>query len=396
MPRALKMASSKTRFGWLVTFCALGALALGLDSARGQTPAGHDRVGLRVIQKLPGLKLRVGNQFISPLRVEIYRVVEDHGRELMISVDDRGLKGMVESDEVVSVEHSLDFCARYISKIPDDPWGYYLRAIVWHREKRDLDRALKDFNEAINRTSVSPRFRKQRAVMLCGRGVVWAEKREFDRAIADFSIAIELDPSQSISRQIRANALIAKKEYDKAIEDLDEAVLLRPEDAVAFFDRGRAWHAKGDYDKAIDDFSQAIALRPYYALAFVSRGTAWNAKKAYDQALADFSTAIRLEPDHPRGYNARSWLQATCPDPKHRSARCAVESAEKACELSRWKSPESLDTLAAAYAEAGDFDAAVKWQSKAIELSRDAIKIKAYRDRLELFRQKQPYRASGP
>jgi len=384
------------RLGLLMAFCALGLPGLGDHSAHAQPPGGRDRVGMRVIQKLPGLKLRVGNQFISPLRVEIYRVVEDHGRELMISVDDRGLKGLVEADQVVSVEQSLDFCGRYIAKIPNDPWGYYLRAIVWHREKKDLDKAIKDFNEAINRTSVSPRFRRQRAVMLCGRGVVWAEKKEFDRAIADFSVAIELDPSQSIARQIRANALISKHEYDKAIDDLDEAILLRPDDAVAFFDRGRAWHEKRDYDKAIDDFSQAIALRPYYALAFVSRGTTWNAKRAYDQALADFNTAIRLEPDHSRGYNARAWLQATCPDPKHRSGKSAVESASKACELSSWKAPEGLDTLAAAYAETGDFRAAVKWESKAVDLSREEVKIAAYRERLKLYGERKPYRRIEP
>ena len=126
--------------------------------------------------------------------------------------------------------------------------------------------------------------------------------------------------------------------------------MLRPKDAGLYYDRGRAWHKKRGYDKAIDDFSQAIALRPYYSMAFASRGATWNAKKAYDQALADFNTVIRLEPDHPRGYNARAWLQATCPDAKHRSGTRAFESATRACSLSAWKVPEFLDTLAAACA----------------------------------------------
>ncbi len=110
--------------------------------------------------------------------------------------------------------------------------------------------------------------------------------------------------------------------------------------------------------------------------------------------LADFNTAIRLEPNHPRGYIARAWLQATCPDPKLRSGNSAVESATRACELSAWKSAESLDPLAAAYAETGDFNAAVKWQAKAIELTHDERKIKAYRDRLKLYRQKKSYHRS--
>ena len=116
-------------------FLRVGQTALGQEAVDPQSPSGSDRVGMRVIQKLPGFKLRVGNQLFRPRRVEIYRVVEDHGRELMISVDAKGLKGLVESDQVVPIEHALDFCGRYIEKIPDDSWGYYLRDYLASRKE---------------------------------------------------------------------------------------------------------------------------------------------------------------------------------------------------------------------------------------------------------------------
>ena len=56
---------------------------------------------------------------------------------------------------------------------------------------------------------------------------------------------------------------------------------------------------------------------------------------------------------------------------------------------------EHIDTLAAAYAEAGDFDAAVKWQSRAIELAGDPKEKDDDRTRLELDRAKKPYRGFG-
>ena len=165
------------RLGWQAALCALSLAAAAQHTAHAQAQSGYDRVGMRVIQRLPEFKIRIGNQLIRPRRVEIYRVVEDHGRELMISVNAKGLKGLVETDQVIAVEQCLDFCDRYISKIPDDSWGYYLRAIIWHREKKDLDNATKDFNAALSRTSVSPRFRKTRCVALRPRCGVGREER---------------------------------------------------------------------------------------------------------------------------------------------------------------------------------------------------------------------------
>jgi len=71
-------------------------------------------------------------------------------------------------------------------------------------------------------------------------------------------------------------------------------------------------------------------------------------------------------------------------------------SATKACELSAWKVPYMIGTLSAACAEAGDFDAAVKWQSKAIELSTDAKEKEDYRSQLKLYQEKKPYRETKP
>jgi hypothetical protein len=92
----------------------------------------------------------------------------------------------------------------------------------------------------------------------------------------------------------------------------------------------------------------------------------------------------------------RAWLWATCPDARYRDGKRAVESATRACELSEWKDAVFIDSLAAANAEAGDFEAAVKWQSKANELYPAAEDKKQEEERLKLYREKKPYRETNP
>ena len=87
-----------------------------------------------------------------------------------------------------------------------------------------------------------------------------------------------------------------------------------------------------------------------------------------------------------------AWELATCPHAKLRDGNCAIESATKACELTGWKNAYPIDTLAAAHAEAGDFDAAVRSQNRAIELMTDEKKKDGLRKCLELYQQKKPYR----
>ncbi len=195
----------------------------------------------------------------------------------------------------------------------------------------------------------------------------------------------------------RGNAWRDKGEHDKAIAAFTEAIRLAPNDANAYFNRGLAWRSKGEYDKAIADYNQALAINPNFFQVYVNRGVVWAKKGAYDKAIADCSQTPRIKPNDTNAYNNLAWLQATCPDARYRDGSKAVENANTARQSDGGQHWYFLGTLAAAYAESGDFQKAVEWQAKAIDLAATdksaTEKDKAEANsRLELYRQGKPYR----
>ena len=125
---------------------------------------------------------------------------------------------------------------------------------------------------------------------------------------------------------------------------------------------------------------------------FRDRGQAYAMEGQWKQALADMETAIRIDPDDVEAHVALAWTLATCSEAKLRDGAKAVASATRACELTRWKSPRPLATLAASFAETGDFGGAVQMQRKAIETTpeKDPV-IDYYHACLERYRQKKPW-----
>ena len=179
--------------------------------------------------------------------------------------------------------------------------------------------------------------------------------------------------------------------YDQAIDYYTSQLRSNPT-AMAYEGRGAVWQLTGEHDIAICDFNEAIRLDPKSDTAYFDRGLAWKSKRAYEKAIADFNEAIRLEPKYAGPYNNRAWLWATCPDAKFRDGKRAVESALRANELTSGKNAYYVGTLAASYAEAGDFVKAVEYQQKANKLDSDDDAKKRGEDRLKLYKEKKPYR----
>ena len=128
-----------------------------------------------------------------------------------------------------------------------------------------------------------------------------------------------------------------------------------------------------------------------YRLAW---GSALAEKGHFGQAVTQLQKALETDSNNILGLNDLAWLLATCPNDGIRDGARAVELAERVCEATGHKVPGFMDTLAAAYAEAGKFSKAVDTATKALALAEPKQKSLAeqIRRRLELYKTGKPYR----
>ena len=120
-------------------------------------------------------------------------------------------------------------------------------------------------------------------------------------------------------------------------------------------------------------------------------GSRYQGRRAYADAVKDYDDAIALDASDALAPEQPRLVVATCPQAAIRDGHKALEHAQAACRLTQWQEAFYWDTLAAAYAEAGDFTNAVAWQRKAIPQLDPIYRLEAAA-RLSLFEQHKPYR----
>lgn len=119
------------------------------------------------------------------------------------------------------------------------------------------------------------------------RGLSFERKGDLDRAIKDYSQAIKLAPDDPDGYNNRGLALLDKRKFDEAIVDFTKLISLRPQEAKCYFNRGLAYLEKGVFDSAIQDFTQAISLNPQLSRPYLGRAQAYRKLGKTELADAD-------------------------------------------------------------------------------------------------------------
>ncbi|MBI9073935.1 MAG: tetratricopeptide repeat protein [Desulfatibacillum sp.] len=182
--------------------------------------------------------------------------------------------------------------------------------------------------------------------------------------------------------------------YDEAIASFTRAIEIHPRNWQAYNNRGIVYGIKGQQDLAIADYGKAIGINPDYADAYSNRGAACFYKGKWADALADCSKALSLDPGRIWAQNQLAWILATCPEADYRNGKKAVDLAQKALKVE-----DNLlfyDTLAAAYAECGQFEKSVDFQLIAIDRLRKSDQappdtLASYEERLRYYQAGLPW-----
>jgi tetratricopeptide (TPR) repeat protein len=215
----------------------------------------------------------------------------------------------------------------------------------------------------------------QEAVGYYDTGVARFDKRDYDRAIADFTEAIRLNPQYAKAYNYRGTTLYRKGQVDLAIDDFSKAIKIDTKYVQAYNNLGLAFYYKGqgqndkgqndeamaNFTKAIDDFTVAIGLDDQNAMAYYYRGSARLAEKEYDLAIADFTAAIDINPQYADAYLNRA------------AALSALG-----------KFDEAFYNQGLAWFHRGQYDPAVAASSKAIDIN--PRHVEAHRNRAAALR----------
>ena len=224
-----------------------------------------------------------------------------------------------------------------------------------------LDEAAEHFRRALD---LNPRL----VAAHDNLGLLLAQRGQTSEATEHFQKAVELDPEYVEAQNNLGTMLAAQGRAAEAAKHFQRVLEIMPDHAKAHFNLANVFASQGRWDDAVLHYERAAVLVPGSARVHYLLGVALERKGKFAPAIAQFEKVLELEPRHAPAQNNLAWLLATCRDASLRNGRRAVELARQPEELAGGKSAEVLDTLAAAYAEAGDFEKAVETAKRALSL----------------------------
>lgn len=261
----------------------------------------------------------------------------------------------------------------------------YLAKIA--HEKGDSEKSLHYYSEYLKTDPNNYEIRYNKAQLLFSLG-------DTDKAIENLNRVLKINDQYALAYNYLGLIFKSKNNLEKSAYYYSKTIDFDPENIDAHAELGFVLAMSGRTDEAITHFNKALTLKPDNSEVLVSLGMAYIQKGRVKPALEAWNKAVAADTKNADAYNNIGWTLAVTKDQSIRNPQKALEMAKKACELTEFKKPDYLDTLAVAFAANGDFTNAVQTAEKAMKLAvennlkQEQDNIKQH---LELFQNSKPY-----
>jgi len=219
---------------------------------------------------------------------------------------------------------------------------------------------------------------------------------------ADAGIPIELARqrfanSKAINLDLEAQTQMTTGDLRAAARTIGEALRIDPTLWLTYFMRARLFVLQHKYESAIQDCNWVLAKYSAFVEAALLRAEANARLGRYADSLRELDHVVAIHPhldSYARALRERAWFRSTCPDASFRNGQQAVQDAKVACKIMKWADASTIDTLAVACAEAGDFGSAMRYGEQTLSvrgITRD--ESRRVQQHMALFKQHRPVRS---
>jgi protein O-mannosyl-transferase len=254
-------------------------------------------------------------------------------------------------------------------------------------DRGQLDAAISHFESAL-------RVKPNHGQAHCNLGLALARRGDLSGAMAHLEDALRIKPG-FVDAYINLGLVFNMQgQFDEAIAQYHEALKYAPDNPTARTNLGIILAKRGELNAAIEQFQIALRVKPYDATARYRLGEVLYRQGKVADAIVQWREALRLQPRNVVVVNQLAWVLATSPDASIRNGQQAVKLAQRAVEISAGKEPAILDTLAAAHAQAGQFDRAAQAGEQAVELATSQNKAAlaaTIKTRMVLYQSGKPF-----
>jgi tetratricopeptide (TPR) repeat protein len=250
-------------------------------------------------------------------------------------------------------------------------------------------------SEAIAEYAAALRIKPDYAEAHNNLGIVLAGQGRVSEAITEYRASLRIKPDNVEAHNNLGVALAGQGRVAEAITEFTAALRIKSDNVEARNNLGVALAGQGRVAEAITEYAVALRIKPDYAEAHYNLGNAMASQGRIAEAMAEYRETLRLRPDWPPVLGGLAWILATSSNESVRNGGEAVQLAERLCAVSGCQEADGLDVLAAACAEAGRFNDAVRVAQEAVELASAAGQQELagqIQERLKLYQGGRPFR----